>query len=82
MTGKFNPNLPSDLRSHPQLTIPVVQAVNPPHKSLEKNQREYILSVLKCVAGNKTRAAIVIGIDRVALWRKLKKYEQNGRDGV
>ena len=39
---------------------------------------EKILSVLKSVDGNKTQAAKVIGIDRVSLWRKLKKYEQNG----
>jgi len=47
-------------------------------KSLEENEREYILAVLKSVNGNKTKAAKTIGIDRVSLWRKLKKYESNG----
>lgn len=47
-------------------------------KSLEENEREYILAVLKSVNGNKTKAAKIIGIDRVSLWRKLKKYESNG----
>jgi len=47
-------------------------------KSLEENEREYILAVLKRVNGNKTKAAKIIGIDRVSLWRKLKKYESNG----
>ena len=47
-------------------------------KSLEENEREYILAVLRGVDGNKTKAAKIIGIDRVSLWRKLKKYESNG----
>ncbi|MDP2105698.1 MAG: helix-turn-helix domain-containing protein [Desulfobulbaceae bacterium] len=35
-----------------------------------------MLSVLKTVEGNKTKAANVLGIDRVSLWRKLKKYQE------
>jgi DNA-binding protein Fis len=31
--------------------------------------------VLKEVGGNKTLAAQALGIDRVSLWRKLKKYD-------
>jgi DNA-binding NtrC family response regulator len=42
--------------------------------SLEQNEREYILWVLKQVNGNKTRAAEVLDIDRVSLWRKLKRW--------
>ena len=49
-----------------------------PVKSLEENEREYILSVLESVNGNKTKAAKIIGIDRVSLWRKLKKYNEQG----
>lgn len=72
-------HLPPDLGSsqHFHFTdIPAVQS----NKSLEDNEREYILSVLKGVDGNKTKAAKIIGIDRVSLWRKLKKYEKNGID--
>jgi DNA-binding NtrC family response regulator len=47
-------------------------------KSLDENEREYILAVLREVNGNKTHAARIIGIDRVSLWRKLKKYESSG----
>jgi transcriptional regulator with PAS, ATPase and Fis domain len=47
-------------------------------KSLEENEREYILAVVRSVNGNKTKAAKIIGIDRVSLWRKLKKYEKEG----
>jgi DNA-binding protein Fis len=34
----------------------------------------YINWVLAEVGGNKTLAAQILGIDRVSLWRKLKKY--------
>ncbi len=43
-------------------------------KSLDDHEREYILAVLASVRGNKSRAARLMGIDRVSLWRKLKKY--------
>ncbi len=43
--------------------------------SLEDQEREYILWVLEHTAWNKTKAAEVLGIDRVSLWRKIKKYE-------
>jgi DNA-binding protein Fis len=41
---------------------------------LDENEREYILWVLKHVNDNKTRAAEILGIDRVSLWRKMKRY--------
>jgi len=43
--------------------------------SLEDQERAYIQWVLKEVNGNRTLAAQVLGIDRVSLWRKLKKYD-------
>ena len=46
--------------------------------SLEEYERNYILSILKSVHGNKTRAAKIMGIDRVSLWRKLKRYQSKG----
>jgi len=48
----------------------------PATPTLQEHEREYILSVLSQVDGNKTKAAKILGIDRVSLWRKLKKYEQ------
>lgn len=42
--------------------------------TLEENEKEYITWVLEQVNDNKTRAAEILGIDRVSLWRKLKKY--------
>jgi DNA-binding NtrC family response regulator len=43
--------------------------------SLDDQERAYIQWVLKEVSGNRTIAAQVLGIDRVSLWRKLKKYD-------
>jgi DNA-binding NtrC family response regulator len=42
--------------------------------SLEDQEISYIQWVLKEVGGNKTLAAQTLGIDRVSLWRKLKKF--------
>lgn len=44
--------------------------------SFEENERNYILKVLESCGGNKTKAAKLMGIDRVSLWRKLKKSGQ------
>mgnify|MGYP000995738842 CR=1 FL=1 len=42
--------------------------------TLEEREREYILWVLQKMGGNKSQAAEILGIDRVSLWRKLKRY--------
>jgi len=49
---------------HPNRRIP----------TLEENEREYIQWVLKNANGNKSAAAENLGIDRVSLWRKLKRW--------
>jgi transcriptional regulator with PAS, ATPase and Fis domain len=41
--------------------------------TLEEQETEHILNVLNMAGGNKTKAARMLGIDRVSLWRKLKK---------
>ncbi len=43
--------------------------------SLEDQERAYIQWVLREVDGNRSRAAAILGIDRVSLWRKLKRYQ-------
>ena len=45
-----------------------------PVPSLADQEKEYILWVLEQAGGSKTDAARILGIDRVSLWRKLKKY--------
>jgi transcriptional regulator with PAS, ATPase and Fis domain len=42
--------------------------------SLEEHEKQYILEVLDEVEGNKSLAAKTLGIDRVSLWRKIKRY--------
>jgi DNA-binding NtrC family response regulator len=41
--------------------------------TLKEQEREHILNALKMADGNRTQAAKILGIDRVSLWRKLKK---------
>ncbi len=42
--------------------------------TLAEREADYISYVLEQSGQNRTRAAKVLGIDRVSLWRKLKKY--------
>ncbi len=42
--------------------------------SLSEHERQYIVEVLDEVEGNKSLAARILGIDRVSLWRKIKRY--------
>ncbi len=72
-------HLPVDLHSRTtQSTTHLPVRHMDTQKSLDENEREYILAVLREVNGNQTHAARVIGIDRVSLWRKLKNYESSG----
>jgi len=63
--------LPEDLRT---LRFKVFRREAGRIPSLHDHERDYIQWVLKEVAGNRSRAAAVLGIDRVSLWRKLKRY--------
>jgi two-component system response regulator HydG len=60
--------------------IPEAGRESIPMKSLQENERDYIVHMLKSVGGNKTKAAKLMGIDRVSLWRKLSKYKKEGLD--
>ncbi len=42
--------------------------------TLEEQEKRYIAWVLERTRGNKTQAAKIMGIDRVSLWRKIKRY--------
>jgi DNA-binding NtrC family response regulator len=64
-------HLPEDLR---ELSIRTFRKKEGRIPSLEEQEMAYIQWVLKEVGGNKTLAAQILGIDRVSLWRKLKKY--------
>jgi len=68
-------NLPEDLRAFDLKTFRCKEDGSLP--SLEEHEIAYIQWVLEEVKGNKTVAAQVLGIDRVSLWRKLKKYNMS-----
>jgi DNA-binding NtrC family response regulator len=64
-------HLPEDLR---RTSLEVFRREGGRFPSLEEQERAYIKWVLKEVDGNRSRAAAILGIDRVSLWRKLKRY--------
>ena len=69
-------HLPDDLRD---LSIRAFRRRDGRVIPLEEQERDYILWVLEEAHGNQTLAAQMLGIDRVSLWRKLKKYgEEKG----
>jgi len=63
-------HLPDDLLSAALQTFRKKEGKFP---SLEEMEKSYIQWVLREVGENKTEAAKYLGIDRVSLWRKLKK---------
>lgn len=64
-------HLPEDLK---ELSIRTFRKKEGKIPSLEEQEMSYIQWVLKEVGGNKTLASQTLGIDRVSLWRKLKKH--------
>ncbi|QWR76639.1 sigma-54-dependent transcriptional regulator [Candidatus Magnetomonas plexicatena] len=65
-------HLPEDIRS---LTIKTFRKKQGRILTLEEHETAYIKWVLNELNGNKTTTAEALGLDRVSLWRKLKKYE-------
>ncbi|MFH2055951.1 MAG: helix-turn-helix domain-containing protein, partial [bacterium] len=44
-------------------------------KSLSEIEREHIVTILRSTGGSKSRAAAILGISPVTLWRRLKEME-------
>jgi DNA-binding NtrC family response regulator len=65
-------HLPDDLR---ELSIRTFRKKAGRIPTLEEQEQDYIAWVLQEAGGNQTHAAQLLGIDRVSLWRKLKRYE-------
>lgn len=63
--------LPTALAQQAAPALPDTQENLP---TLADREEEYIRYVLERADGNRTKAAQTLGIDRVSLWRKLKKY--------
>lgn len=68
-------HLPEDLR---ELSIRTFRKKEGRIPSLEQQEMAYIRWVLREVGDNKTLTAQILGIDRVSLWRKLKKFGLEG----
>jgi len=64
-------HLPEDLKV---ISIKTFRKKEGKIPSLEDQELAYIKWVLKEVSYNKTLASQILGIDRVSLWRKLRKY--------
>ena len=64
-------DLPPDLAS---LELYSYQRPDSALLSLEELEQDYIRHILKISGGARTQAAEILGIDRVSLWRKIKKY--------
>ena len=60
------------LRRHGRLRGDRVVRNLPDLPTLAEAQRSHIARVLEACGGNKTRAALVLGIDRRTLYRKLR----------
>jgi DNA-binding NtrC family response regulator len=67
-------DLPEKIRAY-QSSHMVIASDDPADlPTLEDLERRYIQRVLKAVAGNKTQAARVLGVDRRTLYRKLERW--------
>lgn len=64
-------HLPEDLK---ELSIRTFRKKEGRIPSLEEQEEAYIKWVMHETGGNRTVASQILGIDRVSLWRKLKKY--------
>lgn len=53
---------------------------NKPLRTLEEVERDHIEKVMLATNGNKTQAAKILGIDRVSLWRKMKRLGLDKED--
>ncbi|HZH29499.1 MAG TPA: sigma-54 dependent transcriptional regulator [Pyrinomonadaceae bacterium] len=51
-----------------------------PTRTLEELERQHILRVLEETDGNRERAAVILGISSRTLYRKLREYEEDGKN--
>ncbi|MFH1116056.1 MAG: sigma-54 dependent transcriptional regulator [Pseudomonadota bacterium] len=67
-------HLPDEMR---QSKAPMIEEPPEQWPTLDAMQMGYIQRVLEETEGNKTLAASILGIDRVSLWRKIKRHGLN-----
>ncbi|MDD5391135.1 MAG: sigma-54 dependent transcriptional regulator [Gallionellaceae bacterium] len=64
-------HLPESLRG---LSVRIAAPVSGELQTLDKNEAAHIAQVLEYTGGNRNQAADILGIDRVSLWRRIKRY--------
>jgi len=69
-------DLPHKIRRREGRRTAALDAPNGQLPSLREVEMTHIKRVLRAVAGNKTQAAKVLGLDRRTLYRKLERYEE------
>jgi len=84
--ARFNELVMDDLsdrvRNHCEKNVVVVSNDPTELQRIEEVERRYILHVLDVVAGNKTAAARILGIERKTLYRKLEHYSRTASDSA
>ena len=70
-------HLPDYIRN---LAIETYRTASSELPTLEEQEQRYIRWILKKTEGNRTQAAKIMAIDRVSLWRKLKRYGLDGAE--
>jgi two-component system, NtrC family, response regulator HydG len=69
-------DLPAKIAGEESASVSVEEAVSR-RLTIDQLEREYARAVLASVGGNKSEAALVLGIDRKTLYRKLGEPESN-----
>jgi transcriptional regulator with PAS, ATPase and Fis domain len=73
-------HLPEEVITHVEPLLQSAPTLDVPLESLKNTEQQHILFVLRQANGNQSKAAEILGISRVSLWRKLKKYQDEGID--
>ncbi|MFA5902967.1 MAG: sigma-54 dependent transcriptional regulator [Desulfobacula sp.] len=63
-------HLPEDIQ---QMTFQI-QGQRGRFMTLDENEKDYIVWILEQTGNNKTKAAEILAIDRVSLWRKIRRF--------
>ncbi|HEY8513934.1 MAG TPA: sigma-54 dependent transcriptional regulator [Candidatus Binatia bacterium] len=70
-------DLPDKIRSYRRSHVLIASDDPSELVPMEEVERRYILRVMEAVAGNKTLAARILGLDRKTLYRKLERYGES-----
>ncbi|MBV8761929.1 MAG: sigma-54-dependent Fis family transcriptional regulator, partial [Deltaproteobacteria bacterium] len=73
-------DLPEKLQQHEKQRVVISTASPSELITLDEMERRYVRQVLGAVAGNKTHAAKILGIDRRSLYRRLEPSEKAAED--